>query len=171
MVWGAIALLSKGTDLGVCSQIGIGGSSKAARRAATNLVQVGKDIAPVVPLTCGWNHSLADPARKEAAYAILELSALAPVYRSGSELNITLSCMMHDLYSDRVPSNSLGGVTGILTTLVLAKVFLRLSRFNYERIEVLQYSLGRWSTGSDNNKRTTVTLTVTILILIIYSGK
>ena len=28
-------------------------------------------------------------------------------------------------------------VTGILTTLVLAKVFLRLSRFNYERIEVL----------------------------------
>ena len=28
-------------------------------------------------------------------------------------------------------------VTGILTTLVLTKVFLRLSRFNYERIEVL----------------------------------
>ena len=28
-------------------------------------------------------------------------------------------------------------VTGILTTLVLAKVFLRLSRFNYERIEAL----------------------------------
>ena len=30
-----------------------------------------------------------------------------------------------------------GTVTGILTTLVLAKVFLRISRFNYERIEVL----------------------------------
>ena len=29
------------------------------------------------------------------------------------------------------------GVMGILTTLVLAKVYLRLSRFNYERIEVL----------------------------------
>ena len=27
-------------------------------------------------------------------------------------------------------------VTGILTTLILAKVFLRLSRFNYKRIEV-----------------------------------
>ena len=28
-------------------------------------------------------------------------------------------------------------ITGILTTLVSAKVFLRLTRFNYERIEVL----------------------------------
>ena len=45
------------------------------------------------------------------AYAILALSALAPVYQSGSELNIKLSCMMDDLYSDRVPSNSLGGLS------------------------------------------------------------
>ena len=34
-------------------------------------------------------------------------------------------------------SELLDTVTGILTTLVLAKVFLRLSRFNYERIEAL----------------------------------
>ena len=36
-----------------------------------------------------------------------------------------------------VPSSPIIDVTGILTTLVSAKVFLRLSRFNYETIEVL----------------------------------
>ena len=60
-------------------------------------------------------------------------------------------------------------VTRILTTLVLGKVLLRLSRFNYERITL--YSFGHWSTSSNNNTRTIVALTVPILILIIYSGK
>ena len=66
-------------------------------------------MAPVVSLTWGWNHSLADPDRKEAAYAIFALSALLPVYLSGSELNIRFNCMMNNLYSERVPSNNLGG--------------------------------------------------------------
>ena len=41
------------------------------------------------------------------------------------------------IYEDRVVGHPQVIVTEILTTLVLAKVFLRLSRFNYERIEVL----------------------------------
>ena len=86
-------------------------SSKAARSDATNSVQVGKAIPPVVSWTCGWNHSMAEPDRKDTAYAILALSALTPVYRSRSELNIRLSCIMNDLYSDRVPSNDLGGLS------------------------------------------------------------
>ena len=59
--------------------------------------------------------------------AILKLSALAPVYLSGSELNIKLSFIMKVLYSDLVLPNGLdrfslrsrshgivgtGGVTG-----------------------------------------------------------
>lgn len=60
-------------------------------------------------------------------YAILTLSALAPVYLSGSELNIKLSFIIMVLYSDLVLPNGLerfslrrrshgivgtGGVTG-----------------------------------------------------------
>ena len=40
-------------------------------------------------------------------------------------------------YYGHVSIARLSIVTGILTMLVLTKVFLRLSRFNYERIEVL----------------------------------
>ena len=32
-----------------------------------------------------------------------------PVYLAGSDLNIWFSCIINDLYSVRVPSNSLGG--------------------------------------------------------------
>ena len=40
---------------------------------------------------------------------IFALSAFVPVYLAGSELKMRFSCIIKDLYSARVPSNSLGG--------------------------------------------------------------
>ena len=60
------------------------------------------------------------------------------------EVYFTANSMTHDLNAQENGDTAEvfkgileTNVTGILTTLVLAKVLLRLSRFNYERIEVL----------------------------------